>query len=377
MKILHTADWHVGRTIRNRPRDDEHRAVLAEITQIAAEESVDLVVVAGDVFDHVAPSPQSEEIVYRALLDLSGVAEHVVVVAGNHDHPARLRAVTPLLELGRIHLASTARKPGQGGQLSLPGIKIGLIPFVSKKGIVGVEELLSLHSDELRATYADRVVRIVTEICAGMDSDTVNLAVGHLMVAGSAPDGSERQAHLFEYAVPAMAFPSHLNYVALGHLHRQQRVPYPAPVYYSGSPIQLDFGEEEDRKGVLVVEVEQGLPAAVRPRELRSGRHLKTLSGTLEQIAARRDEVGDAYLRIELLEKARVGLADDVRELYPNAVDIRLAPTGSDKPPPTPSRIGRDPGELFREYLQSSGADDPALVALFDELHAETVEAEV
>ena len=114
MKILHTSDWHVGRTIRGRSRADEHRAVLAEIAGIAATEGVDLILVAGDLFDVVAPSAESEQIVFRALLDLANIAP-VVAVAGNHDHPRRLEAVAPLLELGRVQVGATLKRPDEGG----------------------------------------------------------------------------------------------------------------------------------------------------------------------------------------------------------------------------------------------------------------------
>ena len=374
MKILHTADWHVGRTIRNRPREDEHRQVLAEIAEIAGAEAVDLILVAGDIFDAFTPTPTSEEIVYRALLDLAEVAP-VVAVSGNHDHPARLRAVAPLLKLGRIHLGSSIRRPDQGGVLELEGAKIALLPFISKRGIVGVEELLSLPSAELRATFADRVQRVVRDHCAGMESDTINLVVGHLMVAGAAADGSERQAHLFEYAIPPASFPGHLSYVALGHLHRPQRVPAPAPIHYSGSPLQLDFGEEDQQKSVVLIDVEAGLPARVALRSLQSGRILRTLRGTLAELAEEKDLVGDAYLRIELAEPSRVGLAEDVRELFPNAVEIRLAQPDPDRARSTPTRVGRAPGELFREYLGVRNVDDRPLEALFDELLVEAADA--
>lgn len=373
MKILHTADWHVGRSIRGRSRDDEHRQVLSEIAVVAGAEKVDLVVVAGDIFDAASPAPGSEEVVYRALLDLASVAP-VVMVAGNHDHPQRLKAVAPLLQLGRIVVGSSVRSPDHGGVLSLDhlGVKIALVPFIGKRGIIGVEQLLSLPAAELQTTFADRVRRIIGTLCQEMGTDTVNLLLGHLMVAGGAVGGGERSAHLFEYAIPAASFPSHLSYVALGHLHRSQRMPYAAPVWYAGSPLQLDFGEEDDRKSVLLVTTEPGLPAEVEEHPLQSGRRLRTIRGSLEQLRELTDEVGDDFLRVELEEAGRVGLADDVRELFPYAVEIRLLTQGSD--PARPVRVGREPAELFREYLQSTGVEDRRLEALFDQLLAEAGE---
>ena len=102
MRFLHTADWHVGRTIRGQSRADEHRAALAELAAVARDQEVDAVLVCGDVFDTAAPSPESEQIVYRALLDLASTGARVIVLAGNHDSDRRLQAVQPLIELGAV-----------------------------------------------------------------------------------------------------------------------------------------------------------------------------------------------------------------------------------------------------------------------------------
>jgi exonuclease SbcD len=375
VKFLHTADWHVGRTIRGRSRDDEHVAVLAEIATIARHEQVDLILVAGDIFDTAAPAAAAEEIVYRVLLEMAEAAP-VVIVAGNHDNPARLRAVAPLLRLGRVVVGSQVLRPDQGGTMTIPGlpIRIALVPFIGKRGIVRVEEILALDTRELIGEYAGRVQRIIQALCEEMTTDSINILVGHLMVLGGKTGGGERIAHLFDYAIPALSFPGHLSYVALGHLHRAQRVPAPAPIWYSGSPLQLDFGEEDDAKSVAIVEVEPGLPARVDLRPLRAGRRLRTLRGSLAEVTTLAGEVGDAYLRVELEEKARTGLADEVRELFPGAVEVRLATVEARSDQMNPRRLGRDPSELFKEYLTSRNVEDPALVELFDELLAESHE---
>jgi DNA repair protein SbcD/Mre11 len=377
VRILHTSDWHVGRTIRGRSRIEEHRSVLAEISGLAADRRVDLVLVAGDLFDHTAPTAEAESVVYRALLDLAEVAP-VVVVAGNHDHPRRLEAVAPLLELGRVRVGSVPSPPERGGLVEIPGlsVRIALLPFVSQRGIVRAEHLMSLDADEHGGAYADRLGRVIEQLCRPMTAETVNVVLAHVSVHGAEVVGSERRAHVFGYALPALAFPGSLSYVALGHFHRRQRVPAPAPTWYSGSPLQLDFGEAGDRKGVLLVEAEPGLPAAVEEVDLHRGVPLVVLRGTVEQVAAAAGSIGEAYVKVELEEPARAGLADEVRRLVPGAVDLALvAPE-----PPVPDghrelRAGRDPHELFVEYLRSRGVDDDRLVSLFDELLAEAHEA--
>lgn len=371
VKILHTSDWHVGRRIGGHDRSEEHRAVLDEIAGIASENSVDLVLVAGDLFDTSTPAPAAEAIVWRALLDLSSVAP-VVILAGNHDNPARLEAVAPLLEMGRVTVCSRPAGPDDGGVLHLPELetKVAMLPFVSQRGIVRATEIMGQDPDDHAVAYADRMGVLIDLLTADMSTDTVNILTSHMTVYG-ALTGGERQAHVFGYAVASSVFPGHLSYVALGHLHRQQPMPHGAAVWYSGSPLQLDFGEVDDRKGVLIVEATPGLPARVTAVPLTSGRRLITVVGDLEQVVGRADEVGDAYVKVVLDESARVGLADEVRNAIPNAVDVQLRRSELVSPDPYSMRTAVSGPEAFHRYLDDKGVDDPEVEALFAELLAE------
>jgi exonuclease SbcD len=373
VKILHTSDWHVGRRIRGRDRSEEHRAVLTEIAGLARENDVDLTVVSGDTFDTSSPTPIAEQIVWSALLELAEVAP-VAVVAGNHDNQARLDAVAPLLAMGGITMVGAARGPDDGGVVSMDalGVKLALLPFVSQRAIVKVEEIMGSDPDQHAGVYEQRLRRIIDALTSGMTSDTVNIVVSHLTVYGGLVGGGERQAHIFGYAIPASIFPGHLSYVALGHLHRQQKMPHSGAVWYSGSPLQLDFGEVTDSKGALLVEATPGLPSKVTSLPLQSGTRLATARGTLEEILGRADDLADAYVRVELTEKARVGLADEVREAIPGAVEVLL-----DNPSPakkkTVSRQSLQPLEAFHRYLEEKGGDDKEVEALFAELLDEAV----
>lgn len=350
---------------------------MAEIAQIAAEERVDLVLVAGDQFDTSSPPPAAESLVYRTLLQLAEVAP-VVMVAGNHDHPRRLEAVAPLLDLGRVTVGAALARPEEGGVVRpVDGVRVAMIPFLSQRGIVTASDLMSTTADEQGGKYADRMAAIIEALCAGLSPDEVNIVVGHLMVHGGEVGGGERAAHtVFDYSVPAQSFPTALSYVALGHLHRHQRMPAAAPVWYSGSPMQLDFGEIDDHKGVLLVEAEPGVPARVEFRRLRSGRKLHVLSGTLEQIEAAAAEIDpEDYVRVILDEPARAGLADEVRQVMPQAVDVVLDPSRRPSPARHRVRAGRSHTELFEEYLRERDAHDERVVALFTELLGEAHEA--
>lgn len=368
MKILHTSDWHVGRRIRGRDRSEEHRAVLGELVALAQDHEIDLTLVAGDVFDSASPTPAAEHIVWRALLDLSEIAP-VLVVAGNHDSPARLDAVSPILERAGVTVAGAPRSPSSGGVVAIEelGVRVAMLPFVSQRSIVKAEHIMGYDPDQHAGQYEERMRRVIEALTADMTTDTVNVLLSHLTVYGAIAGGGERTAHIFGYAIPTSLFPGNLSYVALGHLHRQQKMPHSSPVWYSGSPLQLDFGEVADQKGALLVKAEPGRPASVEELPLRSGRPLIELIGTLEQVLARADEAEGAYVKVVLRENARVGLADEVREAIPDTVEVVLD-NPRERKTQTERRQGLDPNEAFSRYLADRDAADPKVEALFAEL---------
>jgi DNA repair protein SbcD/Mre11 len=379
MRILHTSDWHVGKALRGRSRATEHEAVLREIAGIARHQAVDLVIVAGDLFDTATPTPEAERIVYRGLLDLAVAGRPVVVVAGNHDSAQRLGAVAPLSEASGIHVASAVRPAADDGVIEIAAggevAQLALLPFPSQRYVVTADLLLSGDAAEARAAYADRVVRILGVLTERFRADTVNLVVAHLMVMGGAMGGGERGAHtVFDYWVPATAFPATAQYVALGHLHRRQQLAGPAPLHYCGSPLQLDFGETANEPAVNLVDVRPGLPAEVRAVALVAGRRLRTLRGTLADVLAAGADAADDLLRVVLDEPARAGLADDVRSGLPNAVEVVLAPRINEAPAASdPDRLRRTPHDLLTQYLGEHDAHDERVVALFDELVEELI----
>ncbi|MPZ87468.1 MAG: exonuclease subunit SbcD [Nitriliruptorales bacterium] len=376
MRILHTADWHVGRSIRGRSRAGEHEAVLAELVGLAEQERAELILMAGDVFDSATPSPEAERIVYRTLLDLAGIAP-VVMVAGNHDSPQRLAAVAPLLAASRVHVGAVLARPEDGGVIDITTAggetaRLAMLPFLSQRQIVRADDLMRLDADQHAGRYAARVQAVLQALSGRFSADTVNLIVTHLMVAGGTMGGGERAAHtIFDYCVPANALPANAHYAALGHLHRAQRVPAPCPAWYPGSPLQLDFGESQNQPGVLLVDAEPGRPAQVREHPLTSGRLLRTLRGTLGDLEALAGTTGSDHLRVVVVGDARAGLSEQVRDWFPEAADVTVEPLeggSTDPATETPARLGRSPAELFAEYLAERGAADGRVAALFRDL---------
>ena len=373
MKLLHTSDWHVGKVLKGVARLDEQRAVLGGIVDLARREAVDLVLVAGDLYESAVAPPDAQALVWSTLLDLRETGADVVVIAGNHDNAAQFEALRPLAAAAGITVLGRVRRPDEGGvvELTTPGgerVKVAALPFLSQRYVVRAAQLMDDNAAQHAGNYAERCRLLLDGLCAGFGADTVNLVVAHAMVRGGRLGGGERDAQTIEdYYLDPTAFPAGAHYVALGHLHRTQQLPGPAPIWYSGSPIQVDFGEGGDDKHAMVVEAAAGKPAAVREVRLDHVRRLRTLEGTLAELRSGATGHGDDLLRVVVNEPARAGLADDVRELLPNAVDIRIAVPATTAEA-APSRAGLTPHQLFAAYIAAQGVDDERVVRLFARL---------
>ncbi|MGH8791068.1 MAG: exonuclease SbcCD subunit D, partial [Stackebrandtia sp.] len=248
------------------------------------------------------------------------------------------------------------------------------LPFVSQRYAVRATELFELTAAETGQSYADHLRRLVATLSASFSDDAVNLVTGHLTVVGGKVGGGEREAHtVADYAVPATIFPPAAHYVALGHLHRSQRVAGGCPIRYSGAPIAVDFGEESYTPGVVMVDVTVSNPARIRHVPLKSAVPLRTLRGDLSELRDTAAEAADetALLRVYVREKPRAGLREEVQELFPRALIVQIDPrmTQRDAPRTRTRRAGRSPRELFGDYLNERGHDDPAVAELFDRLY--------
>lgn len=368
MRILHTGDWHVGKTLQGRTRGEEHEAVLSDIARIAVEHEVDLTLVAGDLFDSASPSPDAERIVFSTLMKLSKHAP-VVVIPGNHDNDRRLSALTPLFALTNVHVrAGIEAEPIEiraGGETA----RVACIPWLSQRYIVKAAQLMDHDAAETRGLYEERMQLIVEKLTSSFGDDTVNIILGHLTLAGGAKGGGEREAQtIFDYWVNPAIFPASAHYVALGHLHKRQTMPAKAPIHYCGSPLQLDFGESANEPHVLIAEAKPKIPAKVTPVKVSGARPLVTIRGTFDELKRQAKSVADAYLRIFVRERERVGLGDEVRELFPNAVKVIVEREEGREQDARPEMSAHSPHELFEMYLAEREIQDARLVSMFDEL---------
>ncbi|MBQ1026726.1 exonuclease SbcCD subunit D [Micromonospora sp. C95] len=376
MKILHTSDWHVGKVLKGQSRAEEHKQVLAGVIEIARRERPDLVVIAGDLYDTAAPTPEATRLVTRALTALRRTGADVVAIGGNHDNGPALDALRPWAEAAGITLRGGVREdPAEhvidGTTAAGERWRLAALPFLSQRYAVRAVEMYELTAAETTQTYADHLGRILARLTEGFDEpNRVHLVTAHLTVVGAATGGGERDAHtIMGYAVPASVFPGTAHYVALGHLHRAQRVPGPCPIRYSGAPLAVDFGEQENVPAVTLVEVTATTAARIREEPVTAATTLRTVRGTLAQLAEITPP--DGWLRVYVREQPRAGLREEVQQLLPRALEIRIDPELVPAPGSgtrVAQRSGRSPRQLFADYLDSRGHADEGVRELFDEL---------
>jgi exonuclease SbcD len=381
MRFLHTGDWHVGRALRGRSRSNEFAAALDQVVDIAVSEDVDVVLVAGDLYDQRAVTAEADTIVFETLIKLFEAGIPVVAVPGNHDSVARLAALSPLLDRIGVTVVSKMKPPEAGGIVEVRGRNgtesalVACLPFVSPRRFSDATQLF----DDLSAGYVsfeEGMGDLLGAFAGGFRNDRVNVVLGHMFVSGARPGGGERQITIgADYAVAPAKLPGTAHYIALGHIHRPQAVrAAPAPARYCGSLLQLDFGERDQTKSVVVVDAEPGRRARTKEIEISAGRSLLDVAGTLDELPAIADRVDDAFLRVTVRTDGPVtGIADRVRDILPNALDVRLEYEREEGPRPEMSLRGLEPREQFTAYYADrQGAEPPAeLVAAFDRIHDE------
>jgi exonuclease SbcD len=296
MKLLHTSDWHLGKYLNSFSRHAEQQEVLQEICEIAEREKADAVLIAGDLFDTYNPPAESVELFYRTLKRLSGNGTRAVIaIAGNHDSPERIEAPDPLArECGIIFagyphsvVSPITLESGLGIteseegfiSLSLPGtmepLRIILTPYANEfrlKTYLGYGD----SEEELRKLLQEKWNQIAGLHC---NEQGVNVLLTHLLVmkkGDPVPDEPEDEKPILHVGGAQVIYteniPSRVQYTALGHLHRKQKVSSPAgSVFYSGSPLSYSFSEANQKKYVIVIDVSPGKQPVIREIGLSKG----------------------------------------------------------------------------------------------------------
>ena len=381
MRFLHTSDWHVGKTLKGYSRAEEHAKVFAEILDIIRKEKVDCLLFTGDLFDSHSPPPEAERLVFDFLAELCGLRMSSIIIGGNHDHPRKLLALRDLLKRLEIHIRPEPVRPANGGVIELSTneacARIAVLPFVTVGKISDAARLFDPEADRFQE-YAERIGAMTERLAESFSSKTINMLLAHLYIDGSLTSGSEREIHVAKpYAVSPQRFPSTAHYIALGHLHRPQEITGPSPCCYAGSPIQLDFGEQGQEKRVMLIDAHPGKPATLTSVPLTSGKTLRSIVGTLEELQSQAPDFAEDLLRVTVrLAKPTPGIADRIRQFLPNALHINV-----DLPelPESGAVVtsGADPNELFQNFYKRRYSSEPpeGIARLFHDLYEEEIHA--
>jgi DNA repair protein SbcD/Mre11 len=407
VRILHTSDWHAGKAWKGQPRLDELAAVLDDLASVIERERIDLVLMTGDVFDTPSPPADAERLVFGFFRRIGRLDIPSVVIAGNHDSPARVEAWGQLAELARVTTCGLPKAFDQGGCARIPTASgeaaiVAMIPFVAPSRFVSAQAL-GAAPEQASSTYAQKMQELVAHVSQGFTDETVNLLMAHTHLEGAVVGRSERRLHFGEdWAASPTVLPARAHYVALGHIHRHQRIAAaPAPTWYAGAPMQLDFGEEGEPKYYNVIDARPRQAVRVEARPYVGARPLRTVTVSQEQLgrvgttgptvdtagptfpqtSATIDVADHPHLRV-VVDCSR-GVVDPdinrkVREAIPGVVSVDLIRPRASEPVALSERGGTiAPRELYARYLQQQGGEAAdALLAAFEALHDEALGSE-
>lgn len=275
MRILHTGDWHLGKNLESVSRMDEQEEFLNDFVGIVEENNIDLVMIAGDVYDNSNPPARAEKMFYDTLKRISKNGERLtLVISGNHDNPDRLVAAGPLAREHGIIMVGTPKtivpcgeygnhkvlNAGEGFveiEINNQKAVILTVPYPSEKRLNEVIYNGMDDEEDKAKSYSDKIYSLFDSLKNHYREDTINLVVSHLFAMGSEEGGSERSIQLGgAYIVDGSCFPKEAQYVALGHVHKPQIVPgTEKKVRYCGSPIHYNKKEISFDKKCFIIDV--------------------------------------------------------------------------------------------------------------------------
>jgi len=348
MKILHTADWHLGKNLEGQSRIQEQELFAADFVRMAKEQKADVIVIAGDIYDSVNPPARAELLFYDTLKKLSPDGERlIIVIAGNHDNPDRLVAAGPLaMEHGIVMsgVPGTVILPGKYGKHKLTESGAGyfkaeiacmngrkeklvcaMVPYPSEKRMS--EVIYRDQEDEKEAAfdYGARMEQLFRDLETHFEEGSVNLLCAHLFAMGSISAGSERSLSLGNsYLIDGDILPKRADYIALGHIHKKQVVPHTeGRAQYAGAPLHYHRSETGFQNVCLLAETGQGelqvteLPVSVyKPIETW---YCEGIEEALERCRAHGDE--ESYVYLEILTDRYIR-EDEMKEMKQYKKDI-------------------------------------------------------
>lgn len=402
MRILHTSDWHLGRTLYGKRRHREFAQFLEWLQQTLQAQSIDVLLIAGDIFDTNTPGNQAQHLYYQFLANVAGYGcRHVVVIGGNHDSPSFLDAPQHLLRALQVHVIGAACDDPADEVIPLYHkdtleLIVCAVPYLRDRDLRSAEAGESIDDKEqklLEGISAHYAATAEAALKLRGDNTVPIVGMGHLFAAGGQVEEGDGVRDLYVGSlgkVPAQVFPAAYDYLALGHLHVPQLVNGQPHLRYSGSPIAMGFGEAKQQKEVVVVDFTQTKPA-IEALAVPAFQTLRRISGDLDALAAdlrrlvREDESiwvevdyqGEARVQ-ELRERLQLEVEDSQVEIL--RVRNRSARQAALRAVDPGERLqDLDMHDVFARRLQNAGVaadEQDELRALYQEIITSVQEAD-
>jgi exonuclease SbcD len=358
MRILHTSDWHLGRQFHNQSLLEDQRHALQQICTIVAEQQVDVVIVAGDIYDRSVPPAAAVDLLSETIDRICHQLQvPMIVIAGNHDSPQRLGfGARQLATAGLYVVGSLWQLPELIILTDRQGEKVAFYPIP----YADPATVRNLHGVEV-ATHEDAMRHLINLIHATHDPEVVAVAIAHCFLAGGEGSESERPLSMGGVeTVPVQLFTDFV-YTALGHLHGPQ-FRGAETIRYSGSPLKYSFSEERQNKSVTLIDLSSKDNISITQIPLIPIRNMRTINGKLEDIiaAGRADSQRDDYLRIQLTDTHSIlDVMNKLRDVYPNVLHLerpgfvseRLVQAGRE-------RLQRGELAMFHDFYQQITGED-------------------
>jgi len=329
VRILHTSDWHLGRSFHRVGMLEHQAAFVDHLLDVVASERVDLVVVAGDVYDRALPHVDAVRLADETLARLAASRARVVLTSGNHDSAQRLGFGSRLIDAAGVHLRTDASSVGspvivedRHGPVAVHGL-----PYLDPQAL---HEPWQLDARTHEAALAEAMRRVRADLAARPIRSVV---LAHAFVAGGMPSDSERDISVGGVSlVPGSLFDG-ISYTALGHLHG--RAVLDETLRYSGSPLAYSFSEAAHTKGCWLVDLDADGVAGVTFVESPVPRRLATLTGTLEELLTDRrwEPAEDHWVQVSLTDVVRPDRPmERLRQRFPHTLVLMFAPGGAPAP---------------------------------------------
>ncbi len=314
MNILHTSDWHIGQKLYNNERYEEHQQFLDWLLTVIEERQIDLLLVSGDVFDTTNPSHRALELYYQFLAKCFTRCSNIIITGGNHDSVTMLNAARHPLNALNVHVVGGVPEK----------IEDEIIPIKNKEGkvlftVCAVPFLRDkdLKSSVIGETHEERIIAIKSGIVKHYEAlaelaeayKTPSIAMGHLFALGSKTSDSERDIHIGNLGeVSSNQFPVFFDYIALGHIHKPQKLGGNDQIRYSGSPIPLSFSERKDTKEVVLLNFDGKAITYQESIEVPVPRKLILIKGTFEEVTTKLNAVDSSeelstWIEVQIIEE--------------------------------------------------------------------------